>query len=183
MGKRKDLRKISKEYPLLYIVETTIGMNGYPQCLKDAIVGFDNFEQAEELAEKHNLRITTLHKRDGWQLWERSSNTTYEPFKPTAQWYGDNYNTWRGEDVDVYFANEVKPKLEGFLDDGIIQGWCELESFFENEKEIVEHIESACDNELIVTRDGEYFDTIDAECMRWSFDTHNYIIALVDDEE
>ena len=177
---KKDLREIVKGKPLLCIVETTIGINGYPKCLKDAIVGFNNFKQAEDLAEKHNLRITTLRKRDGWQLWERNSSTTFEPFKPTAEWYGDNYATWRGEDVEGYFENDVKPALAGILD---IEDWYVLESFFESKKKIIEHIECACDNELIVTCDGEYFDTIDAECMEWSFDTHNYIIALVDDEE
>lgn len=178
---KKDLRDIVKGQPLLRIVETTIGMNGYPQCLKDAIVGFDNFKQAEELAEKHNLRITTLHKRDGWHLWERNSNTTYEPFKPTAEWYGENYDVYKGEDVAGYFVNEVKPTLAAILED--TGDWYVLERFFESKKKIIEQIECACDNELIVTCDGEYFDTIDAKCMEWSFDTHNYIVALVDDEE
>lgn len=178
---KKDLNEIIKDEFTLHIVETTIGINGYPKCVKDAIVGFDNFKQVKELAEKHNLRITTLHKRDGWHLWERNSSTTYEPLKPTADWYGDNYATWEGEDVEGYFVNEVKPALAGILED--TEDWYDLESFFESEKKIIERIECACDNELIVTRDGEYFNTIDAECMEWSFDTHNYVIALVDDEE
>lgn len=178
---KKDLNEIIKDEFTLYIVETTIGINGYPKCLKDAIVGFENFKQAEEFAEKHNLRITTLHKRDGWQLWERNSNTTYEPFKPTVEWYGDNYAIWKGEDVEGYFVNEVKPALAAILED--TEDWYDLESFIESKKKIIEYIESACDDELVVTCDGEYFDTIEAECMGWSFDTHYYIIALVDDDE
>lgn len=63
----------------LDVVETTTGRNGYPQNIKQAIIGFDNWKYAESTAERYGLRITTLHKRDGWQLWERNGDTTLEP--------------------------------------------------------------------------------------------------------
>lgn len=64
----------------LSLIETTDQMNGYPSNTKMAIVGFDTFEQAEEIAKEYNLSIKVFKKRDGWQLWYRTGNTAYEPF-------------------------------------------------------------------------------------------------------
>ena len=44
----------------LDVISTTTGKNGYPQSVKYAITGFPNFSEAEKLAEKYGLRITTF---------------------------------------------------------------------------------------------------------------------------
>ena len=63
----------------LDVISTTTGKNGYPQSVKYAITGFPNFSEAEKLAEKYGLRITTFWKKAGWQLYVRDRNTTFEP--------------------------------------------------------------------------------------------------------
>lgn len=47
----------------LDVISTTTGKNGYPQSVKYAITGFPNFSEAEKLAEKYGLRITTFWKK------------------------------------------------------------------------------------------------------------------------
>ena len=47
----------------LDVISTTTGKNGYPQSVRYAITGFPNFSEAEKLAEKYGLRITTFWKK------------------------------------------------------------------------------------------------------------------------
>ena len=47
----------------LELIETTTGKNGYPENLKYAIIGFKNFEQAKEIAKKHDLLITEFRDK------------------------------------------------------------------------------------------------------------------------
>lgn len=159
----------------LDVVETTIGANGYPQNIKKAIVGFDEWEYAVSVAERYGLRITTLHKRDGWQLWERNGNTTFEPLKPTEEWYGDNYKFYQGEDTQTFFHNEMKPVLSD------IDSYEELLSFIDEKRDVIKQIERADENEWVVLREGEHYETISKECLSWSHDTHHYVIALIED--
>ena len=50
MKTTKDLREIA-ESNNLEVIETTSQANGYPSNLKDAIIGFESFEDAEKLAD------------------------------------------------------------------------------------------------------------------------------------
>lgn len=159
----------------LDVVETTTGRNGYPQNIKQAIVGFDEWEYAESVAERYGLRITTLHKRDGWQLWERNGDTTLEPLKPEASWYGDNYHAYEGDDVQSWYEDAVKP----FLED--IDSWDGLHDFVRHAHKTYEAIHCAYDTELVITHENSYYDTISKECLSWSHDTHHYVIALMED--
>ena len=44
----------------LELISTTDSANGYPSNEMQAIIGFDNYEQAEELAEKNNLSVEVV---------------------------------------------------------------------------------------------------------------------------
>ena len=48
---KKDLAEIASENGL-QLIETTASRTGYPERLQKAIIGFDTFEQAEELAKE-----------------------------------------------------------------------------------------------------------------------------------
>jgi hypothetical protein len=99
MNTQELLDAIQMDYDL-EMIETTTGRNGYPQSLKKALIGFQTFEQAQEIEKEYpEVRITTFHKRDGWQLWERNNNTTYEALKNSASNYGDDYNQFTSEDA------------------------------------------------------------------------------------
>lgn len=66
----ESLENIAYEHGL-ELIETTSEASGYPRNLKKAIIGFDTFEEAQELADRYGLTVREFTKRDGWQLWVR----------------------------------------------------------------------------------------------------------------
>jgi hypothetical protein len=158
------------------LIETTTGRNGYPQNLKKAIIGFDSFEECEEVAYNYpKARITTFHKRDGWQLWERTSGTTYGPLENSADDYGDDFNSFTKEDADDYFENEVKEQLENYDD------FDSMRAFLDEQEEVLDEINKLDDNEMVITHCGRYYETIYKESMFFYHDTHHYAVGIIID--
>lgn len=59
----------------LEVVNTTEGGNGYPIAIMPMLKGFESFEQFKTIASQYpQLNHFNLDKKDGWQLWFRSSN-------------------------------------------------------------------------------------------------------------
>ena len=58
------------------LVEVTKGRNGYPERLHNAVIGFEDFDEAQSIANEYGLDLAILRKRDGWQLWERCGRAT-----------------------------------------------------------------------------------------------------------
>jgi hypothetical protein len=175
MNTQELLDAIQMDYNL-EMIETTTGRNGYPQSLKKALIGFQTFEQAQEIANKYpEVRITTFHKRDGWQLWERNNDTAYEPLQNSASDFGDDYNQFTSEDVEDYFENEVKPFLEDF------ENFETLNEFLKEREEVLNKIQLLDDNELVITYQGRYYDTIEKKSMSFYHDTHHYAIGIIID--
>jgi hypothetical protein len=156
----------------LQFIETTDGMNGYPQNLKPALIGFETFEEAKEFASEHGLETWIFHKRDGWQLWERKT-LAYVSFHNSADDYGDNYNMFESDDKKDYYENEVKPRLENFSDLN------DLKKFVEKQEEIMDELERCDDGEAVITYCGEYYETIKVRSMEFYHDTHSYVIGVM----
>lgn len=155
----------------LEYVETTSGTNGYPQDIQEAIVGFENWEQLEEIAEKYKLEAINLHKRDGWQLYERQG-TASEPFKNSSDDFGDDYCEY--DDADSYQKSEMEdvfPHLD-------LATFEEVEEWLKERKEVYNELLDLEENELIITYQGRFYDKIKIVSMSFSHDTHNYIIGL-----
>ena len=169
------LETIAYENSLEYI-ETTIGMNGYPKCIRGAIIGFETFEEAEKLAKEHGLVIRTFFKRDGWQLYERNCSTTYEPLHITALDYGDDYSQLETSDRRDFFENEVKP----FLED--MESFDDLKTFISRKEELFEKLEDIDDGQIVITYCGDYYETIDKNLMQWSNDGKTWVIGVMEDE-
>lgn len=163
----------------LEVIETTSGMNGYPRNLKEALIGFDSFEQAERVANKHGLSIEIFEKRDGWQLYSRTGRTAYEEIKVSAEEYGDDYSSFISSDLEEFYENEVKPMIAEF------ESFEQVEDFLEKKKKICEAIEDLDENEIVITYRGEYFDTVHQTTMSFSYDSKTTVIGLIDrnDEE
>ena len=87
------IEEIADEYGL-DIIETVTSGNGYPENLQKALVGFETFEQAQNVADQYGMMITTFTKRDGQQLYFRNGNQTYEPLRITVEDYGDDYKAY-----------------------------------------------------------------------------------------
>jgi len=171
MGKYGLLRELADNNALQFI-ETTSATNGYPQDLKPALIGFNDYEEAEEFAQEHGLQTYIFHKRDGWQLWQRSK-PAYEPMTITSDDYGDDYNMFTHDELDDYFGNEVKPRLDDF------DNMEELKKFLNNQEEIMDELDRCNENEAVITYCGDYYDTVKVKSIEWSHDTHNYVIGVM----
>lgn len=163
-----DLRDIAEQEGF-DIIETTTGTNGYPQNLKLAIVGFENFEDAQALADKYNLDVQSFEKRDGWQLWSRNNRTMFEAYKLDV-WrdFGDNYNE---VDADV-IIDSIKDNIDNLE-------YKDVADYLREQANILEEIENAEEDEVVVTYMGEYYDTLPRESMSFYHDTRHYIIGLI----
>lgn len=158
----------------LEVISTTSARNGYPQSLQRAIIGFDSFEQADKLAKENGLSIEIFTKRDGWNLWYRTGDKAWEPFERSAEEYGDDYREFSEEDLEGFYENEVQPFVSDFAD------FASLRSFLDNKEKIYDKIEEADDDELVITSEGNYYDTIKKTTMEYCYDTHHFAIGLID---
>lgn len=143
MNNYEKFHELASENDLRFI-ETTSGTNGYPQDLQPALIGFNDYEEAEEFAREHDLQTYIFHKRDGWQLWQRC-NPAYEPFNISAEDYGDNYNMFLASERTEYFDNEVKPFLENFdkMED--------LKTFVGEQESIMDELDRCNEDEAVIT--------------------------------
>lgn len=173
---RELLETIAYEDSLEYI-ETTTGMNGYPQHLRGAIIGFESFEAAESIAHEHGLRITTFFKRDGWQLYQRDSNTTWEPLKITSYDYGDDYKHFTNEIPESDFIEEeLLPNLAATT-------FGDIQNITQRYEELFDKIVEAEDDELVIADIfGKYVETIKKELMSWSHDSKTWVIGVMEND-
>lgn len=168
------LETIAYENGLEYI-ETTTGQNGYPLCIRGAVIGFETFEEAEKIAKEHGLRITTFFKRAGWQLYQRNGDTTYEPLKITSRDYGDDYSQYTSDDVEDFFEEQVAPFL------GEFDNFEDLQSFIDGRKKIYEELQSIDETQLVIEYMGHHYETIDKKLMEWSNDGKTWVIGVIMD--
>ncbi|WP_298110488.1 hypothetical protein [uncultured Bacteroides sp.] len=157
----------------LQVVETTSAMNGYPQSLQKALIGFDSFEDAERIANEYGLRIELFTKRDGWQLYYRTNNRAYSAIEVSAEDYGDDYRSFTASDYEGFYENEVQGMI------GEFDSFEAVESFLKSQKKIFEAIENLEDDEMVLTCQGEYYDTVKRYTMCHSFDTKTTVIGLI----
>lgn len=158
----------------LELIDTTSARNGYPQDLKNAIIGFDSFEQAEKLAKENGMSIEAFKKRDGWDLWYRTGCKMGTPFLRTADDFGDDYRGYSKDDLEDFYLNEVQPMVSDFED------FDSLRCFLDKMEKIKDEIENAEDGEVVITCCGEYYDTIKKHVMSYTYDTNHYTIGLID---
>lgn len=170
------LENIAYENSLEYI-ETTTGVNGYPKCIRGAIVGFETFEEAEKLAKEHGLVIRTFFKRDGWNLYQRDSNTTWGPLEITASDYGDDYQSFTHDiSQEDFIENEVLPNLPATT-------FGDITNYLQRYEELYDKIVEAEDDELVIADFcGSYVETIKKKLMQWSNDSKTWVIGVMEDE-
>lgn len=157
----------------LETIETTQGRNGYPSGTGYAITGFESWEELKQFAEENELEPTLFHSRDGWHFWE-SKGIMYTPFQKSAEDYGDNFSEIPKMDEETFIENEVQ-----FFFEDPKESFQEIEEFLKEKKEVWEEVENMEDDEIVITHEGRYYETIKRQSLYWSHDTHNYCIALV----
>ena len=74
---KKELSKRSN----LQTIDTTDQANGYPSNTNFGIIGFSNFEAAENFAKKYGFTVCQYHARDGWHFWQRQNLSVWKPLE------------------------------------------------------------------------------------------------------
>lgn len=157
----------------LQVIETTSAMNGYPQSIKKALIGLDNYQQAERIADEYGLSIELFTKHDGWQLYYRTNNRAYSAIEVSAEDYGDDYQSFTLSDYEDFYENEVQGMI------GEFDNFEQAESFLDMNKKIYEAIEDLEDDEMVLTCQGEYYDTVKQYTMCHYYDTKTTVIGLI----
>lgn len=187
----EDLNSIANNEGLQVLETVKGGNNGYPSGFKNVITGFYDWKQIEDFVKRYGGTPIMLHKKDGWQLWERC-DTVHEPMEITAEMYGDNYDIIHKNDYSdeqQFITDFVLPRLEGVshivylqeIADGANEIWDSIESIKQRDSETTEGV--------VIYNNGIYgwreYDTIDLVCIEWSHDTHDYMIGVIinDDDE
>lgn len=160
----------------LTIVETTTEISGYPKNLKKVLIGFDNFEQIEKIAQTYNLQIIEILKKEGQQLYTRKKDHCLKPFSICADDYGNDYRQFTFDDYDNFYTNFVKPHLQDFDD------FYQLETFIHSMKNIEDEISIMNEGErLIVNSEFDIVDTVNDNMIEYNIDGTKHFIALIKD--
>lgn len=160
----------------LELIETTSERNGYPSNLRKAIIGFDSFEQAQELAERYGLKVQEFERRDGWQLWYRTGDTVYEAYD-YEQFWRDGLN----EDIEVFKPGEeeeVIEQLKFFL--GACENLSAMRCLIDDTEKVLDALNDCEDNQFVVTNCCEYEGTYLCTCMSYQYDTRHYTIGIAE---
>ena len=178
----KSINEIASENGL-QVINTTTGLNGYPQSLKEAIIGFENFEQAEKLAEEYHLDIEIFTKRDGWQFWNRDNNSAYDAFERSASDYGENFQQFEANMSQDDFLQQVG--AASFIDELADEedGLDRIEEYTKDLRELYNAIAKASDDEIVIADGDVYVETVKEKTMQYSYDTKNYVVGLIDNNE
>ena len=157
----------------LDIVSVTSSANGYPQNVQLALIGFDNFDQAEDVANANDLTIVSLYKRDGWNLWAEQG-AACGPIKLGAEDYGDDYmsfdSSWDEEDL----TDDLRRAIDGIEDlDDIFT----IVDFY---KKFKEELDDTSDDEQVIARmyDADTIEIIKKEVMSWHDDANSSTTAI-----
>ena len=159
----------------LELVETTSESNGYPSHLKDAITGFESFDEAEQVAKEHGLSLIWIDKRDGWQLWHRG-DSAYEPMHITSDVFGDDYDFEDDKDNFMAMAREV---IADIVSDGA--SFEDIRDYMDEVEKVMDAIEDLEDGQAVVTYCGKYYDTIDRNPINFNHDTKQTQLAAIKD--
>ena len=157
----------------LEVVETTKGMNGYPQGLGKAVIGFETFEEAEEVASESGGEVVDLIRRDGWQFW-KNNGRVWKEWEMQAEDYGDDYECvtdwkdWWEDEREI--LSETMKEMETPDD---------LTLMTDRVWKIYNEINNLGDNEQVLLCCGEYYNTIPVKTLRYHIDVWSHEIAVV----
>lgn len=157
----------------LDIVSVTSASNGYPQNVQLALIGFDNFEQAEDVANANGLTIVSLYKRDGWKLWAEQGSA-WGPIKPSAEDYGCDYMSYDSSWDEDDLTDDLRRAIDGIED---IDGISTIVDFY---KKFKEELDDISEDEQVIARmyDADTIEVIKKEVMSWHDDANSSTIAI-----
>lgn len=112
----REQLEIIAEQNGLEVVNTTEGRNGYPMGIMPMLKGFESYEQFETIASQYPiLNHFKLEKKDGWQLWFRSSDFFTDAFELDN--YANNVNIWYKHEKFEFIYHSLLSTFEVFFHD------------------------------------------------------------------
>lgn len=108
---RNELMCVIADREGLEYIETTTGRNGYPENIQGAIIGFETYDQAEEIAAKYGFDIELFKTRYGWQFWERCGWQP-TPLKISSEDYGDDFRQYNDIDDVLDELKSIIPDMD-----------------------------------------------------------------------
>ena len=171
-----DLRDMICDDYELEAAEITEGMNGYPRGLRGCVLLSGcgkTIDEMKELADLYGVELVSLHRRDGWQLWE-SQGWTWDLYdvEDFMDEHNDNLHRW---DSYKEYAEELREYANGGnMDEDMKQEFLEA-------AEKADGMELG-ENEFLYCEQGFPYltdpDKADRMVDHFSYDTHNYSLAL-----
>lgn len=170
---KRDINQIAQELGL-QLVSTTSEASGYPRNLRTAVIGFENWQQAEEVAAEIGGDIINLHKKEGWQLWARQGSAS-GPYENSAADYGDDYEELSAGDEDE-LTESLKAYMEGPRE------FSEIYDYVQRLKDIADEMAALEEGQVLICRDNSIVAVINKVSMAFSEDCNHYVIAVVKSE-
>ena len=197
------LQNEADSMPNLKLVDNTRGTNGYPENMSWSIIGFESAEELEKVEQelKAMLKETvtectdeeereeleemsvyrqTLHKRDGWNLWEVQTDSAtcgcfdmWDIYTKSAQHYSVYAKRYWTEKEII----EQEIINSGLLND--CEMFEDVEEIVSKAKDLWKKIENLKEDEILVRDEENDFDEVVKRYVtEFSEDTHTYAIAL-----
>lgn len=179
---RKDLNDLVANSGLdLEVITTTTGLNGYPESLKKAVIGFENYEQAYKFAKENKLELIRVQRKFGSDLWNRLG-TAFSALERNGSEFGDDYTVYD----PTYYYDDQEFSEDKFYEKTVRDIIGEMETF-DQARDLLDGFEnvskalSVCDDDELVLCSGSYdvVETIQKHCMQYSYDSMSYAIAAI----
>lgn len=175
------LRDMICEEQDLKPAEITMGMNGYPRGLRGCVLlgcTGKTIEQMQDISDMYGVELVSLHRRDGWQLWECEGKAcSLYDFASFMDERNDDLHWWSSYKEYVKELREYAREVRN----SDIVAEMDIRSTFDAKADQVENLKLG-DNEFLYCTAGYPYltDPIKAERMvdHFSYDTHNYMLAL-----
>lgn len=166
--------------PELSFVSTTKSRSGYPTKVKSAIIGFENFRDAEDNAHELGWEVQLFEKRDGHDLWYRDGCMLLYPISFRDLNFGDDYRWVEKMSEEDFYDKEVVEPLQNATTA------LEAKAIIDAKVEVWQMLDFIQDDEVVLTDCGKYAETYEKEPMEFhDRDVHQYVIGIIStgDEE
>jgi hypothetical protein len=159
------------------IGERCLELSGYPRTNEDRpILGFDTYEELEEFCSKYGGEPTLFKRKDGWHgtFWYA---TGWMGRALTADDYledlGDNYNIAYSFEDEIISAKDIVCYMLSNYD------MYEAIKYINKLDCIKDEFDRLEDDEVIITCQGEYFETVKEKMMKYYHDTWTYEVGCL----